>query len=40
MESKDIFSLAINLESPWYIKVVTMKRTDKTKSGILVMSEL
>jgi len=33
MESKDIFKLALNLESPWYIKDVTMKRTDKTKSG-------
>ena len=33
MESKDIFKIALNLESPWYIKDVTMTRTDKTKSG-------
>ena len=38
MESKELFSLALNLESPWYIKDVSMERPDKSKSGTINIS--
>ncbi len=38
MESKEIFKLALNLESPWYIKDVSMERPDKSKSGTISIS--
>ncbi len=33
MNSKEIFSIALNLESPWYIEDIQMRKADSTKLG-------
>ena len=33
MNSKEIFSIALNLESPWYIEDIQMSKSDSSRSG-------
>ncbi len=34
MNTKEIFSLALNLQSPWYIKEITLEKDESQVFGI------